>query len=183
MEFTSNPEVPWKFPRLPWKFHEPGSSSRLARGQSLSSQKDPLVLNFVWRVNSVREENVAMAVAKHYGKCSEVLVFLKKAGKGYRCQDTTAVAKYYGFERRRIFSTEGSFGLGSLTPSDDSQSRACRILANAGEEEKCHVEESGRRGGAHSLSLDAYASNPIATILSAMPQLKPSWKPSLFGSH
>ena len=41
----------------------------------------------------------------------EILVFLReKTGKRYRYWKTTAVAKYYGLERRTIFSTEGSFG-------------------------------------------------------------------------
>ena len=39
----------------------------------------------------------------------------KGAEKRYRLQKTTAVATYYGFERRSIFSTDGSFGfLGHL---------------------------------------------------------------------
>ena len=54
----------------------------------------------------------ATAVRKRYGECSEVLVFLrkKKQENGTDSKRTTAVAKYYGFGCRTIFSTEGSFG-------------------------------------------------------------------------
>ena len=73
--------------------------------------KDPSVLKIVRRANSLRGEKNATAIAKRYGECSEVLVFLGKRGrKTVRIVKTTAVAKYYGFGRRTIFSTEGSFG-------------------------------------------------------------------------
>ena len=44
-----------------------------------------------------------------------MLCFLSKRGQenGTEGEKTTAVAKYYGFERRTNFSTEGSFGKGS----------------------------------------------------------------------
>ena len=47
-------------------------------------------------------------VAKRYGECSEVLVFLgeKRGRKTVRIVKTTAVAKCYGFGRRTSFSTE-----------------------------------------------------------------------------
>ena len=54
-----------------------------------------------------------MDVAKRYGEGSEVLVFpgKRRQENGIRIlKKCTAVAKYYGFERRTIFSTEGSFG-------------------------------------------------------------------------
>ena len=81
--------------------------------------KDPPVLKMVRRANSLRGEKNATAIAKRYGECSEVLVFLGKRGrKTVRMLKTTAVAKYYGTERRTIFSTEGSFGfnLGEARP-------------------------------------------------------------------
>ena len=54
-------------------------------------------------------------VAKRYGEVSEMLVFLGKRGrKTVQKVKSTAVAKYYGFERRTLFSTEGSFGKGRL---------------------------------------------------------------------
>ena len=46
-------------------------------------------------------------VAKRYGEGSEMLVVLGKRGKKtVQKAKTTAVAKYYGFERRTIFSTD-----------------------------------------------------------------------------
>ena len=51
------------------------------------------------------------AVSKQYRECSEMLVFPKKKKKEtVQIVKSTAATKYYGFERRSIFSTEGSFG-------------------------------------------------------------------------
>ena len=73
--------------------------------------EDPPVLKIVRRACSLRGEKNAMAIAKRYGECSEVLVFLGKRGrKTVRMVKTTAVAKCYGIERRIVFSMEGSFG-------------------------------------------------------------------------
>ena len=45
--------------------------------------------------------------AKRYGEGSEMLAFLGKRGrKTVQKVKTTAVEKYYGFERRTIFSAE-----------------------------------------------------------------------------
>ena len=64
-------------------------------------------------------------LTKRYGEGSEMLAFLVKRGrKMVQKVKTTAVAKYYGFERRTIFSTEGSFGFGGhpkVTPERDSK--------------------------------------------------------------
>ena len=61
------------------------------------------------KVTTARKK--ATAIAKRHGECSEVLAFLGKRGrKTVRIVKTTAVAQYYGFGRRTIFSTEGSFG-------------------------------------------------------------------------
>ena len=69
--------------------------------------KGPSVLKIVRRANSLRREKNATARAKR----SEVLAFLGERGrKTVQIVKTTAVAKYYGFGGRTIFSTEGSFG-------------------------------------------------------------------------
>ena len=95
-------------------FFEPlwASSFQKALDSCITLPKDPSVLKIVRRENSLRREKNATATAQRYGECSEVLVFLGKIGrKTVRIVKTTAVAKYYGFGRRTIFSTEGSFGL------------------------------------------------------------------------
>ena len=43
----------------------------------------------------------ATTIAKRYGECSEMLVFLwQEVGKRYRKWKTTVATKYYGFKRR-----------------------------------------------------------------------------------
>ena len=92
---------------------------RMCDGQGLvrarvalwKNSKDPSVLRIVRRASSQRREKFGTEAAKRYGECSEVLVFPGKRGrKAVQIVKTTAVAKYYGFGRRTIFSTEGSFG-------------------------------------------------------------------------
>ena len=57
-----------------------------------------------------------MAVAKQYGECLEMLVFLRRNRKRYRYSKSTAVAKYYGFERRTIFLVrKGPWGAHALS--------------------------------------------------------------------
>ena len=45
--------------------------------QPAANPKDPPVLTLVQRVNSLRWE-ISMAIAKHYGECSAMLVFYQK---------------------------------------------------------------------------------------------------------
>ena len=90
-----------------------GEAQKVENGVEKESNypMDPFVLKRVRRVNSVRAVNVGTAIRKRYGDCSEMLVFpRKRTEKRYGKSKTMAVAKYYGFERRTIFSTEGSFG-------------------------------------------------------------------------
>ena len=55
--------------------------------------KDHSVLKLVRRANSLQRDKNATAIAKCYGECSELLVFLgKEAGKRYGLSKTTAVA-------------------------------------------------------------------------------------------
>ena len=56
-----------------------------------ASVKDPPVLKIVRRANSLRRDKNATAIAKRYGECSEVLVFLGKRGR-----KTVQIAKNYG---------------------------------------------------------------------------------------
>ena len=53
--------------------------------------KDPSVLKIVRRANLLRRDNFGTEVAKRYGECSEVLVFLGKRGR-----ETVRIVKNYG---------------------------------------------------------------------------------------
>ena len=53
--------------------------------------KDPSVLKIVRRANSLRREKFGTEVAKRYGVCSKVLVFL-----GQRGRKTVRIGKNYG---------------------------------------------------------------------------------------
>ena len=77
--------------------------------------KDPSVLKIVRRANSLWREE------KRYGNSKTLRIVLRSACFSRRkrgrktvriAKRTMAVAKYYGFGRRTIFSTEGSFGYG-----------------------------------------------------------------------
>ena len=65
----------------------------------------------VTEINSARAANFGTEMKKRYGDSSKMLVFQgREADKPYRQSKTTAIATYYGFQRRSIFSTEGSSG-------------------------------------------------------------------------
>ena len=75
-----------------------------------------------FRTKNGTESKFTTAREKRYGNSKTLrrvlrsaFSFLGKRGrKTVRIVKTTAVAKYYGFGRRTIFSTEGSFGWGGF---------------------------------------------------------------------
>ena len=73
-------------------FHSrPGCRRKNLSKEFWRCPKDPSVLKRVRRANSLRREKNATAIAKRYGECSEVLVFL-----GERGRKTVRIAKNYG---------------------------------------------------------------------------------------
>ena len=88
------PKGPFR-PKGPFltKIEEPFRTFRVPHGTVL----------IVWRVNSVQAVKFGTEIRKRYGDCSEMLVFpRKRTEKRYGQSKTTAVAKYYGFQRRSI---------------------------------------------------------------------------------
>ena len=60
--------------------------------------KDPSLLKLVRRANSLRREKIATAIAKRYGECSEVHVFVGKGGR----KTVQKVQNYSGSKILRI---------------------------------------------------------------------------------
>ena len=83
------PSTPVHDPSPPFPHPYPQAIARPTPGKNYP--KDPPVLKRVRRANSLRREKNATAIAKRYGGCSEVLVFLGKRGR-----KTVRFEKNYG---------------------------------------------------------------------------------------
>ena len=100
------------------------------QGRFVSSHpKGPSGTKNTTESDSARALKSATTTAKRYRKCSKLLVFLGKRGREtvQIVKNYGGIAKHYGFERRSIFSTEGSFGMESQARSSK---RALRELQN-----------------------------------------------------
>ena len=62
--------------------------------------RDPPVQNLVWTVSLAQAEKFATEAAKHHGKCSEMLVFLRKKG-----MKTVQIVKHYGSSKNTTASS------------------------------------------------------------------------------